>query len=406
MQSLNVHILEELGRGSSGVVYKVKHMAEGKDYVVKVIDLSKLSQKKQNQSMKEVEILKRLNHPHIIKYYDSVIHEKSLHIMTEYASGGDLQRKIDKRKQSKRFLEEGQIWAWAYELSLALKYLHKHKILHRDIKCMNIFLDKANRIKLGDFGLAKIIHNKEIRSSTVGTPLYLSPEQMRHLPYGLKVDVWGLGCVLYKLCALDPPFVGENLNTLGQNIVSKSFRSLPQKFTPKLVSFIASLLDKNPKTRPSILEVIDQIPVYTRKFYITPILIDKRPEDLKKLEKTEEFGRVNRLAKPESRNQTENRIKFEQEHLKDGSEKKVKEIGGVLSKETILPRFSHLVFDRSVEGPLKRLVLNEKRPISQGTGRFVGSSSDAVRLSTAYVRQRLLKDDKPKTTISDLARIV
>ena len=389
-------IVEELGRGSSGLVYRVKHVLEGKEYVVKVVDLGKLSQKKQKQSMKEVEILKRLNHPHIIRYYDSVIHEKGLYILTEFASGGDLQKKIDKLKQNKRFLEEGQVWTWAYELSLALKYLHKHKILHRDIKCMNVFIDKANRIKLGDFGLAKVIHNRDIRSSAVGTPLYLSPEQIRHLPYGLKVDIWGLGCVLYKLCALDAPFAGENLNTLGQNIVSKSFRSLPQKFTPRLVAFITHLLDKNPKTRPNILEVIEQIPVFTKKFYNSPILI----------EKVEDFGRVNRLVKTDNRNQTENIIKFEQERIRDKSEKKVIKIDEVFSKQTILPRFSQLGLDRSAEGPLKKFELNEKRPISQGTGRVVGSSSDTVRLSTAYVRQRLLKDDKPKTTISDLAKIV
>ena len=428
MQNLNVYILEELGRGTSGIVYKVRHIVEGKDYVVKVIDLGKLSQKKQAQSMKEVEILKRVNHPHIIRYYDSVIHEKSLFIMTEYASGGDLQKKIDRYKLNKRLLEEGQIWAWTYELSLALKYLHKHKILHRDIKCMNIFLDKSNRIKLGDFGLAKILHNKEIKSSTVGTPLYLSPEQIRHLPYGLKVDIWGLGCVLYKLCALDPPFLGENLNTLGQNIVVKSFKSLPPKFTPKLVSFITNLLEKNPKSRPSVLEVIDQIPVFTKKFYKTPVLLErvleKKPEEIEKpenpektkktekpqksekLEKIGKIGKPGKSPKPEAQVKPDTKSMFEVDHRADKSEKSVKKIEEIPSSETILPRFSHLVFDRSMQGTLKRLVFNEQRPISQGTNRLVGASSDAVRLSTAYVRQRILKDDKPKTTIGDLARIV
>jgi serine/threonine protein kinase len=245
----------------------------------------------------------------------------------------------------------------------------------------------------------------------------LSPEQIRHLPYGLKVDIWGLGCVLYKLCALDPPFLGENLNILGQNIVIKSFKSLPPKFTPKLVSFITNLLEKNPKSRPNILEVIDQIPVFTKKFYKTPVflerVLEKKPEEIEKLEnleKPKKTEKLEKIGKPDRTSKQETQIKPESkpdiDHKADKSEKSVKKIEEIPSSETILPRFSHLVFDRSMQGTLKRLVFNEQRPISQGTNRLVGASSDAVRLSTAYVRQRILKDDKPKTTISDLARIV
>lgn len=109
METLEVSVVEELGRGTSGVVYKVRHTVDGKFYVVKVIDISHASVKKQNQAQKEVEILKQVSHPHIIKYYNSTLQNNMLYILMEYASGGDLQRKINRHKYTRKNIEEGQI---------------------------------------------------------------------------------------------------------------------------------------------------------------------------------------------------------------------------------------------------------------------------------------------------------
>ena len=120
MQNLEVAVVEELGRGTSGVVYKVRHLVDGKFYVVKTIDFSSISENKQAQSLKEVEILKQVSHPHIIKYYNSLIHGEMLYILMEFASNGDLQKKIISYKRNRRNIEDGQIWAWTYEISLAV----------------------------------------------------------------------------------------------------------------------------------------------------------------------------------------------------------------------------------------------------------------------------------------------
>ncbi|OMJ95331.1 hypothetical protein SteCoe_1395 [Stentor coeruleus] len=370
MQNLEVSVVEELGRGTSGVVYKVRHLVDGQFYVVKVIDLSQTSSKKQTQALKEVEILKQVNHPHIIRYYNSLIQNQMLYILTEYASGGDLQKKLNFYKHTRRNIEEGQVWSWAYEICLAIKYLHRHKILHRDIKPMNIFLDKENRVKIGDLGLSKVLKKQEINTSTVGTPLYLSPEQIRHQPYGFKVDVWGIGCVIYTLCAFEGPFTGDSLLTLGQNIAMKSPKSLPAKYTPKLVHFINKMLEKNPNDRPSVKEIIDLIPIFVKKMYRKPNL----PKD-----------NVQKYDSPIN-----------------------KVIDDCSSIETIFPRFTSQMLDKSINVTLKKSLPLERdsRPMTQVTKRLLVASSDAVRMCTAYVRKRLVQDDKPKTTINDLAKIM
>lgn len=370
MQNLEVAVVEELGRGTSGVVYKVRHIVNGEFYVVKVIDLSQTSSKKQAQALKEVDILKQVSHPHIIRYYNSTIQNQMLYILTEYASGGDLQKKISRYKYTKRCIEEGQIWAWAYEICLAVKYLHRHKIVHRDLKPMNIFLDKESRVKIGDLGLSKILKAKEVNTSTVGTPLYLSPEQIRHQPYGFKVDIWGIGCVIYALCAFDSPFTGDSLLTLGQNIAMKSPKSLPTKYTPKMANFISLMLEKNPKNRPNVREIIEMVPSFTKKMY----------------------------KKPKSPRQ--NVIRKESPVIKITEDSS--------SSETIFPRFASQVLDKSMKISLKKSLPSdmEIRPTTHGTKRLLIASSDAVRIVTAYVKHRYIKEDKPKCTINDLANIM
>ena len=110
----------------------------------------------------------------------------------------------------------------------AVEYLHKMNIIHRDVKTLNIFLTHKNRIKLGDLGVAVILtRNDQLHATRVGTPLYLAPEMIRKQKYGIKVDVWAVGCVLFHLTNLKPPFSGDNLITLGFNICNTQPGKLP-----------------------------------------------------------------------------------------------------------------------------------------------------------------------------------
>lgn len=119
----------------------------------------------------------------------------------EHADGGDLQTKIKKVKEENSYLTEDQVLNYFTQICLAIKHLHDRKILHRDLKSQNIFLTKSGIVKLGDFGIAKVLsHTKENVQTIVGTPYYLSPEIVENKPYNYKSDIWSLGILLYEMC--------------------------------------------------------------------------------------------------------------------------------------------------------------------------------------------------------------
>lgn len=264
-QLSDYQIQGELGRGSYGVVYRALNLKDNQVYVLKKINVSHLSAKHQADAYKEIQILRQLNHPNIIKYFGSFVEESTVNIVMEYAEGGDLHRLLRTQRDKGKHMSEKEVWRYAFELSAAIAYLHEHNIIHRDIKCMNVFLTKDKRVKLGDLGASKITGAAAMQLTRVGTPLYLAPELVRQTPYDFKVDVWALGCVLYMLSSLESPFQGDNLIALGNSIVNKKPKALPPFYSPKLSSFVFRLLEKRPKDRPSIAEVITLIPSITRQ---------------------------------------------------------------------------------------------------------------------------------------------
>ena len=137
-------------------------------------------------------------------------------IITELCEGGDMSKFI---KHQMGYLPEKKILKVFLQVCLGLRYLHKRRILHRDVKAMNIFLKKDMEVRIGDFGVAKVLIDDSVFTSTLtGTPFYLSPEVCQEMPYDSKSDVWALGCLLYEMCAQTQPFKSQKYKALKRKI--------------------------------------------------------------------------------------------------------------------------------------------------------------------------------------------
>lgn len=248
---------KRLGSGSFGTVFLVEDtMSKGEWKVLKEIFVGELQPDETVDAMREAKLLSTLNHPNIVKFFDSFIDGESFCIVTEYCEGGDLDDKIKAWKKAGKSFDESLILAWFIQLVLAVKFMHEKKILHRDLKTRNIFL-KNNFIKLGDLGISRILMGtSDIATTFTGTPYYMSPEVLKHEGYKYKSDIWSMGVVLYELCSLQHAFQGESLMSVMYRIVEGEPPKLPEKYSEQLQDLYKRMLDKNPANRPSASEVL------------------------------------------------------------------------------------------------------------------------------------------------------
>ncbi|KAM4041049.1 serine/threonine-protein kinase Nek2 [Anomaloglossus baeobatrachus] len=257
-------VLYTIGSGSYGKCQKILRKADGKVLVWKELDYGTMSESEKQMLVSEVNLLRELKHPNIVRYYDRIIDRSNttLYIVMEYCEGGDLASLIAKCTKERQYLEEDFILRVFAQLALALKDCHKrsdggHTVLHRDLKPANIFLDAKKNIKLGDFGLARILHHDTSFAKTfVGTPYYMSPEQMNRMSYNEKSDIWSLGCLLYELCALSPPFTAFNQKELAEKIRIGKFRRIPYRYSEELNQVLAKMLNLKDYLRPSIEDIL------------------------------------------------------------------------------------------------------------------------------------------------------
>ena len=250
-------IKERLGVGSFGTVYKVQKKSNNKIFVIKQIPLIGLNEKEIKKVNSEAKILSLVKSPYIVRYYESFEENNHLNIVMEYCDGGDLSEFIIKNKSTNILLKEDIIWNIFIKILIGLAELHKNKILHRDLKTMNIFLTKKLDIKIGDFGVAKILSQSNFANTIIGTPYYLSPELCEQLPYNDKSDVWALGCILYELCTYSHPFNAEFQTALLLKILQKQPKPINKYYSANLQKLINLLLDKNHETRPSCHDILN-----------------------------------------------------------------------------------------------------------------------------------------------------
>ncbi|XP_029417252.1 serine/threonine-protein kinase Nek8 isoform X4 [Nannospalax galili] len=216
-----------------------------------------MTKEERQAAQNECQVLKLLNHPNVIEYYENFLEDKALMIAMEYAPGGTLAEFIQKRCNS--LLEEETILHFFVQILLALHHVHTHLILHRDLKTQNILLDKHRMVvKIGDFGISKILSSKSKAYTVVGTPCYISPELCEGKPYNQKSDIWALGCVLYELASLKRAFEAANLPALVLKIMSGTFAPISDRYSPELRQLVLSLLSLEPAQRPPLSHIMAQ----------------------------------------------------------------------------------------------------------------------------------------------------
>ncbi|NXN55740.1 NEK1 kinase, partial [Rynchops niger] len=265
--------VRKIGEGSFGKAILVKAKENGQQYVIKEINISKMSNKEREESRREVAVLANMKHPNIVLYRESFEENGCLYIVMDYCEGGDLFKKINAQKGI--LFSEDQILDWFVQICLALKHIHDRKILHRDIKSQNIFLTKDGTIQLGDFGIARVLNSTaELARTCIGTPYYLSPEICQNKPYNNKSDIWALGCVLYEMCTLKHAFEAGNMKNLVLKIISGPFPPVSVHYSYDLRNLLSQLFKRNPRNRPSINSILEKNFIAKRvEKFLTPQLI-------------------------------------------------------------------------------------------------------------------------------------
>ncbi|KAI9737942.1 MAG: G2-specific serine/threonine protein kinase [Cirrosporium novae-zelandiae] len=282
----NYDVLEKIGHGSFGVIRKVRRRDNGKVLVRKEISYLKMSQKERDQLAAEFNILSSLKHPNIVGYYhrEHVKETQDLYLYMEYCDSGDLGGYIKKLTDRNQVAEENFVWSIFTQLVTALYRCHYGQdppnvgtnilskepkstklrgkqahavILHRDLKPENVFLTDDDTVKLGDFGLSKVMSSQDFASTYVGTPFYMSPEICGAERYTVYSDIWSLGCIIYELCMKTPPFNARTHINLIQKIKAGVYPPLPACYSQDLHEVISKCLRVNPSRRPDTAELLE-----------------------------------------------------------------------------------------------------------------------------------------------------
>ncbi|PSN44975.1 Serine/threonine-protein kinase NIM1 [Blattella germanica] len=235
----------DLGSGNFSQVKMAIHQLTKERVAVKILDKSKLDQKTRRMLSREIATMEAIHHPNIIRLYEVVETYSKIHLVMEYASGGELFNKIT---TAGKIAENDAKLLFAQVIS-AVQYMHDHDFIHRDIKAENVFFAGPNLVKLGDFGSSQQLN------TFCGSPPYAAPELFRDESYlGAPVDVWALGILLYFMVTAQMPFKAQTVATLKKHILEGVF-SIPGHVSFQCRKVIEGILRKAPRDRLSLVEV-------------------------------------------------------------------------------------------------------------------------------------------------------
>ncbi|XP_072346436.1 MAP/microtubule affinity-regulating kinase 3a isoform X9 [Scyliorhinus torazame] len=248
----NYRLLKTIGKGNFAKVKLARHILTGRDVAIKIIDKTQLNPTSLQKLFREVRIMKCLNHPNIVKLFEVIETEKTLYLVMEYASGGEV---FDYLVAHGR-MKEKEARAKFRQIVSAVQYCHQKQIVHRDLKAENLLLDADMNIKIADFGFSNEFTVGNKLDTFCGSPPYAAPELFQGKKYdGPEVDVWSLGVILYTLVSGSLPFDGQNLKELRERVLRGKYR-IPFYMSTDCENLLKRFLVLNPSKRGTLEQIM------------------------------------------------------------------------------------------------------------------------------------------------------
>uniref|UniRef100_A0A8C9TJG4 MAP/microtubule affinity-regulating kinase 3 n=1 Tax=Scleropages formosus TaxID=113540 RepID=A0A8C9TJG4_SCLFO len=248
----NYRLLKTIGKGNFAKVKLARHILTGREVAIKIIDKTQLNPTSLQKLFREVRIMKILNHPNIVKLFEVIETEKTLYLVMEYASGGEV---FDYLVAHGR-MKEKEARAKFRQIVSAVQYCHQKHIVHRDLKAENLLLDADMNIKIADFGFSNEFTLGNKLDTFCGSPPYAAPELFQGKKYdGPEVDVWSLGVILYTLVSGSLPFDGQNLKELRERVLRGKYR-IPFYMSTDCENLLKRFLVLNPTKRGTLEQIM------------------------------------------------------------------------------------------------------------------------------------------------------
>jgi len=238
-----------LGEGSTAVCFTVMKVDTSELCVLKAPKRNSTS-----HMVAEAYFTAWLSHPNIVKHLETFIHDGNLIVAMELCAMGSLASSINAMRNRRAFFPEETVVAVLLDLASGLAWMHRNFLAHRDIKPENAFISAEGSVKIGDLGSSRLMIDTS--TSLVGTPLYMAPEVLHQHPYSFETDIWSLGSVMYEMCTLQLPFVGNTLDTLKETVSDATPYIPGDRYRPELRQLITRMFAKDPKARPTAEEII------------------------------------------------------------------------------------------------------------------------------------------------------